>query len=176
MRDLAAAGNVDAMTAQLRSENVQNRYQDRVNRLVDAGKFRSAAQAMKRASDRARRDEERFLGLNYLKEQGMGNNFGEGYQNFRREFGMDADAMMKMKLGDSYDPTKSAEENFKRMAIEQAKTPEERQREEEEARNTFGPRGGGSASSSADLMSQIYGILKDHLPSIDEKLPQHALS
>lgn len=172
MRDLAAAGNVDAMTAQLRSENVQNRYQDRVNRLVDEGKFRSAAQAMRRASNRAQRDEDRFLGLNYLKEQGMGNNFGEGYSNFRREFGLDADAIMEKTLGDKFDPTKSAEENFKRMAIEQAKTPQERQQEEEEMRAKHAPKGGGGS----DPISQIYALLTTHLPKIDEKLPQHALA
>jgi hypothetical protein len=56
---------------------------------------------------------------------------------------------------------------------EQAKTPEERAREEEEMRQKNAPRGGGGGEQG--LISQIHSLLQKHMPSIDEKLPQHAL-
>jgi hypothetical protein len=56
---------------------------------------------------------------------------------------------------------------------EQAKTPEERAREEEEMRQKNAPRGGGGGEQG--LISQIHILLQKHMPSIDEKLPQHAL-
>jgi hypothetical protein len=57
---------------------------------------------------------------------------------------------------------------------EQAKTPEERAREEEEMRQKNAPRGGGGGEQG--LISQIHSLLQKHMPSIDEKLPQHALA
>ena len=55
-----------------------------------------------------------------------------------------------------------------------SKTPEERAREEEEARAKHGAKGGGKSDMAKDI-ADILAKIKTHLPSIDEKLPQHAL-
>jgi hypothetical protein len=53
---------------------------------------------------------------------------------------------------------------------EQYQKPETERKKEEEAGQA--PGGGGGDS---DIISDIYTLLKEHLPDIDEKLPQHAL-
>lgn len=52
-----------------------------------------------------------------------------------------------------------------------AKSPEQRAREEAEGRQKAGAEGGGGT----DFVSKIYDLIKAHIPSIDEKLPQTAL-
>lgn len=54
-----------------------------------------------------------------------------------------------------------------------AKTPEERARAEEEARAKHA--GGGGKSDLEVAVNNVLSLLKTHIPSIDEKLPQHAL-
>jgi hypothetical protein len=60
---------------------------------------------------------------------------------------------------------------FQKQMIEQAKTPQERSAEEEAMREKHGGKGG----QGTDFVSKIYDLIKTHIPSIDEKLPQHAL-
>jgi len=172
MREMAARGDVNARTEILRSEAEQRRYQERINEMVNDRGFRSAAQTMGRADRAAERREDRFRGLQNLRDQGMGNNFGEGYRNFRDNFGMDADRLIKERLGDEFDRTKSMQENFQKMA-EDYKKPEA-QRLQEEANQSGGSKGGGKDGGGGTIEA-IYQMLQRHLPQIDEKLPQHAL-
>jgi hypothetical protein len=55
-----------------------------------------------------------------------------------------------------------------------SKTPEERAREEEEARAKHGAKGGGKSDMAKDI-HDIWLKIKTHLPEIDAKLPQTAL-
>jgi len=170
MRDLAAQGNEDARTEMLRSEAEQRRYQDRINRMIGEGHFRPAARAMGAADRAAERREDRFRGLQNIREQGLGRNMGEAYSNFRSEFGLDADRLIRDRLGDDFDPTQGMQENFKKMAEQYQKSESERKKEEEAGQAPGGGKGGGS-----DIINDIYTLLKQHLPEIDEKLPLNAL-
>jgi hypothetical protein len=152
MRDLAARGDEDARTEMLRTEAEQRRHQERINRLVEEGKFRSAAEAMGRADRAAERREDRFRGLNNIREQGMGRNMGEAFSNFRREFGVDTGELIRSRLGDQFDPGQSLQENFKRMANEFQK-PESVRAEEQKTATESRPSnaqasGGGLATES----------------------------
>jgi hypothetical protein len=56
---------------------------------------------------------------------------------------------------------------------DQAKTPEERKAEEQAMRDKHAPSGG--KSDLEKVVGDVLSLLKQHMPSIDEKLPQHAL-
>jgi hypothetical protein len=64
-------------------------------------------------------------------------------------------------------------EKYKLDVQDMAKTPEERARAEEEARAKHGAKGGKSDLEVA--VNNVLSLLKTHIPSIDEKLPQTAL-
>jgi hypothetical protein len=83
-------------------------------------------------------------------------------------------ALEKGVFDDQRDFERDAEGKMKRMADEQAKTPEERAREEADARDKHGAKGGGGDvdQTAAD---KILTLLKTHIPEIDKKLPQTAL-
>lgn len=167
MRDLAARGDEDARTAMFRAENEAARYQDRINNMLSENKFRSAAQAMGRM-DRAReRREDTFRGLQNLRDQGLGNNFGEGYRNFRDMFGMDADQLIKERLGEDYDPTRSPERNFERMAKDFERP--EAERLQEDAKQSQGRKqkdntGPGSPQDNSTKLDKIINIMEERLP------------
>jgi len=56
---------------------------------------------------------------------------------------------------------------------DQQKTPEERKAEEQAMRDKHAPSGG--KSDLEKVVGDVLSLLKQHMPSIDEKLPQHAL-
>ena len=162
-------------TAALRGEARANDIRQRGNELADAGMFRSAVRAMDRADRTADRimDNQRVRDF-YRDEFGAGN-AGEAFRDFRNTFGMDTNDIIKKALEDlglKYDPQRDLQSNFDRLAREQSKTPEERKREDEEARAKGAAPGGGRADSQPDSLSAIL----THVASIDEKLPLNAMS
>jgi hypothetical protein len=169
MRDFASEGDEDARAAQLRSESKQSRFQDRINRALNQNRPRSAAQIMEQAERAAQRDEDRFRGLSNIREDKMGNNMGEAYRNFRDTFGMDSSDLIRERLGEDFDPTKSMQENFKTMAEEYQKPEEQRKMEREQNEP---PGGGGSEESTGGILSSIQSTLESFKASMEERLPQ----
>ena len=175
MREPASEGNVNARAETFRNEAEQRRYEERINRMTDAGQFRSAAQAMGRADRAAARREDSFRGLQNIRDQGMGQNMGEAFNNFRRQFGMDAGELIKSRLGDAFDPTQSMQANFEKMAQLYQKPEFERKNESADNRikQQFDrPSGDGGGSLGLALESTLQQLVTE----IKTRLPQHALS
>lgn len=167
--------------AMLRGENRGNRARQRGNELAEAGMFRSAVRAFDRADRTADRIAENQRVRDFYGEQFGAGNAGEAFRDFRDTFGgLNTKSMIEKGLEDAglkYDPTRDEQANFDRLAREQSKTPEERALEEKEMRQKHAPPGGGGgAGGEQGLISQIHSLLQKHMPSIDEKLPQHALA
>jgi len=68
---------------------------------------------------------------------------------------------------------KELAEKYRLQVEDQTKSAKEREQEEEDERRKHQAPGGGGGGS--DIINDIYNLLKQHLPEIDEKLPQHAL-
>jgi hypothetical protein len=163
--------------AMLRGESRGNRARQRGNELAEAGMYRSAVRAFDRADRTADRIAENQRVRDFYGSEFGAGNAGEAFGQFRDMFGgLNSKSLIEKGLEDAglkYDPTRDEQANFDRLAREQSKTPEERAREEEEMRQKNAPRGGGGGEQG--LISQIHSLLQKHMPSIDEKLPQHAL-
>jgi hypothetical protein len=164
--------------AMLRGESRGNRARQRGNELAEAGMFRSAVQAFDRADRTADRIAENQRVRDFYGTEFGAGNAGEAFGEFRDMFGgLNSKSLIEKGLEDAglkYDPTRDERANFDRLAREQSKTPEERAREEEEMRQKHAPRGGGGDTEQG-IINQIHSLLQKHMPSIDEKLPQHAL-
>jgi hypothetical protein len=164
--------------AMLRGESRGNRARQRGNELAEAGMYRSAVQAFDRADRLAGLAAENQRVRDFYGSEFGAGNAGEAFGEFRDMFGgLNSKSLIEKGLEDAglkYDPTRDEQANFDRLAREQSKTPEERAREEEEMRQKNAPRGGGGGEQG--LISQIHSLLQKHMPSIDEKLPQHALA
>jgi hypothetical protein len=164
--------------AMLRGESRGNRARQRGNELAEAGMYRSAVQAFDRADRTADRIAENQRVRDFYGTEFGAGNAGEAFGEFRDMFGgLNSKSLIEKGLEDAglkYDPTRDEQANFDRLAREQSKTPEERAREEEEMRQKHAPRGGGGDTEQG-IINQIHSLLQKHMPSIDEKLPQHAL-
>jgi hypothetical protein len=164
--------------AMLRGESRGNRARQRGNELAEAAMYRSAVQAFDRADRTADRIAENQRVRDFYGSEFGAGNAGEAFGEFRDMFGgLNSKSLIEKGLEDAglkYDPTRDEQANFDRLAREQSKTPEERAREEEEMRQKNAPRGGGGDTEQG-IINQIHSLLQKHMPSIDEKLPQHAL-
>jgi hypothetical protein len=123
----------------------------------------------------AARREDSFRGLQNIRDQGMGQNMGEAFNNFRRQFGMDAGELIKSRLGDAFDPTQSMQANFEKMAQLYQKPEFERKSESADNRikQQFDrPSGDGGGSLGLALESTLQQLVTE----IKTRLPQHALS
>jgi hypothetical protein len=184
--------------AELRGSSAQQRADQRAAELASAGMFRSSIAAQdrgQRAADRAMDSARtRDMASQFDFAGREAGNVGEAMKSVSDEMGR-LDFQDKLRGSEGFDRTKSEMDNFKnalekgvfddqrdferdaegkmkRMADEQAKTPEERKAEEEAMRDKHAAPGG---AAEKDLLSKIHGILETHMKSIDEKLPQHAL-
>ena len=144
-------------------------------RYESAGFFGSAVTAQDRA--RRRRDEAmtRARETDFMSDMFDATNIGESLRNFEKESfnaGMGPDEALS-RMGIDREVGEDRADALKRFVEEQAKTPQQRAREEEEARDKHGAKGGKSdmAKDIADILEKI----QKHLPKIDEKLPQTAL-
>jgi hypothetical protein len=90
------------------------------------------------------------------------------------------EALDRMREAPGYDPKKGETENMKNAMRQgkfddamrdQAKTPEERNREEEEARDKGAPPGGGGDKSGQDPANQTTGKLDKIINIMEERLP-----
>jgi hypothetical protein len=172
--------------AMLRGESRGNRARQRGNELAEAGMFRSAVRAFDRADRTADRIAENQRVRDFYGSEFGAGNAGEAFGEFRDMFGgLNSKSMIEKGLEDAglkYDPTRDEQANFDRLAREQSKSPEERareererrEREEEEMRQKHAPPGG-RPDTEQGIINQIHSLLQKHMPSIDEKLPQHAL-
>jgi hypothetical protein len=70
---------------------------------------------------------------------------------------------------------RDAEGKMRRMADEQAKTPDERKREEEEARSKSKAPGGG-ADGQQGILQNIQSTLSEFKTSMEKRLPQTAMT
>jgi hypothetical protein len=148
--DPLAAGRIGQM---------QGRYDERINDLMGRGHFGTAGRLAERRDERVRDRENFQRGEDFAGDRFGGNNFGESFRNYLDDLakeGIFSDGITR--------------EEFEEWAKSQAKTDEERKKEEEAGQAPGGGKGGGS-----DIINDIYNLLKQHLPEIDEKLPQHAL-
>jgi len=93
----------------------------------------------------------------------------EGFDPTKGEMDNFKNALEKGVFDAQRDFERDAEGNMKRMADEQAKTPEERRREDEAARAKGAPPGGGSDLFS--LLSELKTYIVD-----GDRLPQHAMT
>jgi hypothetical protein len=165
-------------TAALRGEARANDIRQRGNELADAGMFRSAVRAM----DRADRTADRIMGNQrvrdfYRDEFGAGN-AGEAFRDFRNQFGMDTNDLIKKGLedmGQKFDPQRDLQSNFDRLAREQAKTPEERAAEEEAMRQKNAPRGG-QRDNQSGVLEAIQNLVEQFKASMEERLPQTVMA
>jgi hypothetical protein len=144
-------------------------------RYESAGFFGSAVTAQDRA--RRRRDEAmtRARETDFMSDMFDATNIGESLRNFEKEAfnaGMGPDEALS-RMGIDREVGEDRADALKRFVEEQAKTPQQRAREEEEARDKHGAKGGKSDMEKdiADILDKI----QKHLPKIDEKLPQTAL-
>lgn len=173
--------------AMLRGESRGNRARQRGNELAEAGMFRSAVRAFDRADRTADRIAENQRVRDFYGSEFGAGNAGEAFGEFRDMFGgLNSKSLIEKGLEDAglkYDPTRDEQANFDRLAREQSKSPEERareererrEREEEEMRQKHAPPGG-RPDTEQGIINQIHSLLQKHMPSIDEKLPQHALA
>jgi hypothetical protein len=148
---------IAAMRGDYRARAADERAAD----LESRGMFASA-DAARRRGDRRRDAAMQDARLKDLYETGYGGagNFGEAYQNYK-----DQTPMGRL--------TEEQLDRFNKGMLDMASTPEERKKMEEEMRGKNAPKGGKSDLEVA--VNNVLSLLKTHIPSIDEKLPQTAL-
>lgn len=115
-------------------------------RFEAAGQFRSAV----RAQNRAQRNIDKAMESARVKDILGGKNMGEAYQDYVKTTGMD----------------RMSRQEFEKSIRDQAKTPEERARAEEEAKNKSGKQGkeGGKSADPMQTVTDIYKLLTERLP------------
>jgi hypothetical protein len=163
--------------AMLRGESRGNRARQRGNKLAEAGMYLSAVRAFDQADRLAGLAAENQRVRDFYGSEFGAGNAGEAFGEFRDMFGgLNSKSLIEKGLEDAglkYDPTRDEQANFDRLAREQSKTPEERKAEEQAMRDKHAPSGG--KSDLEKVVGDVLSLLKQHMPSIDEKLPQHAL-
>ena len=156
-------GSSGAMTFNERVAEMQGnaraqRDEELAARYEAGGFMRSAVRAQDRAQRRRDEAMDRGRMKDHLSAMGF-NNMGEAFAQYER------DVPMQGRMNEA------EFKQFQKQMIEQAKTPQERSVEEEAMREKHGGKGG----QGTDFVSKIYDLIKTHIPSIDEKLPQTAL-
>jgi hypothetical protein len=140
----------------LRGDFRAREAEERAAALRDRNMFRSSIAA----EDRARRRRDRAMEgarMRDIFEQDFGaSNFGEAFREYQKQtpFGQ-----------------RLTEDQFKKFYEDMAQTPEERQRKEAQRQSAQKK----TPASEKSPLESILQVIKEHLPSIDEKLPQHAL-
>lgn len=122
-------------------------------RFQSAGQFRSAVRAQDRAKRRMDKAMENARVKDLLKSEYGTTNMGEAYQKYKENEGRKLQGRM-------------SEKDFAEDIKKSARTPEERMRAEEEARNKPGKDGkeGGKSSDSMQAVTDIYKLLTERLP------------
>jgi hypothetical protein len=135
--------------------------EERAAALEQAGMYSSADAARQRARQQREQEMQKALMKDHYADLGF-NNFREAYDKYRED----------TRMGD-----RMSEEEFKKFQeylANQSKSPEERREDEKGGSGKGG--GGGGKSELETMINNVFALLKTHIPSIDEKLPQHALS
>jgi hypothetical protein len=135
--------------------------EERAAALEQAGMYSSADAARQRARQQREQEMQKALMKDHYADLGF-NNFREAYDKYRED----------TRMGD-----RMSEEEFKKFQeylAEQSKSPEDRREDEKGGSGKGG--GGGGKSELETMINNVFALLKTHIPSIDEKLPQHALS
>jgi hypothetical protein len=166
----------DQTVAEMRADAARERRTGRVGEFMDRGAFRSAAQAMEAGARAANRISENQRERDVMSDLFGAKNLGDSLRNFERDArlaGMTPDEALS-RMGIDREVGEDRRDALDRLVKDLSKTPEERAREEEEMRQKHAPRGGGGDTEQG-IINQIHSLLQKHMPSIDEKLPQHAL-
>jgi len=166
----------DQTVAEMRADAARERRTGRVGEFMDRGAFRSAAQAMEAGDRLANRISENQRERDVMSDLFGAKNLGDSLRNFERDArlaGMTPDEALS-RMGIDREVGEDRRDALDRLVKDLSKTPEERAREEEEMRQKHAPRGGGGDTEQG-IINQIHSLLQKHMPSIDEKLPQHAL-
>jgi len=159
---------------ELRGAARQSLHDQRAADLAGKGMYGSAIQAQDRgqlAFDRAM-DNARLKDAagKYNFDGRKAGNAGEAFSAYKEKFGMDAKKNLEKELGKSYDKTRSEQENFKKKLLENAKTPQEKLKDEEKNASNQGPvdtqggGGGGSAPDNSGKLDRIISIMEKRLP------------
>lgn len=139
----------------------------RASAMRDSGAFYSAASSEQRARARAERAAAQRNALDLATDRFGGNNMTEAYRNYLE----DLRAAGMSTLGES-------QRDFEKWAREQAKTPAERKRAEEQAASGgsgASPAAGNPMSAVQTAVSQIYDILS-RADGIHDRLPIRVLT
>lgn len=140
----------------LRGDFRAREAEERAAALRDRNMFRSSIAA----EDRARRRRDRAMQgariRDILEQDYSASNFGEAYREYQKQtpFGQ-----------------RLTEDQFKKFYEDMAQTPEERQRKEAKRQSAQKQ----TATPEKSPLEDILRVIKEHLPEINEKLPQHAL-
>lgn len=194
----------DQRVAQMRAQAAADRTMGRAGEFQSGSMFRSAVrrqQASERAAARVMESQQlRDMAAQFDFGGRAAGNFGEALMGIVKEIGklpgpqglneriegaegfdptksFDENARNAMRQGafdDLRDWTRDAEGKMKRMADEQAKTPDQRKREEEEARDRSKSPGGG-ADGQQGILQNIQSTLAEFKTSMEERLPQQAM-
>jgi hypothetical protein len=147
--------------AEMRGNRRARRDEEKAAAFEEQQRFSSAV----RAQDRAQRKRDQAMTKARMKDM-IAKDYGT--QDFGRAYEEYKDAAPVGKA--------LSREQFKEMYESMAKSPEQRAREEEEARQKAGGKGAEPEKSPMEVaLDAIKQLVSSHLPSIDEKLPQHAI-
>jgi hypothetical protein len=166
----------DQTVAQMRADAARERATRRVGDFMDRGAFGSAAAAMERGDLRANDILQDQRGRDVMGDLFGAKNIGDSLRNFERDArkaGMTPDEALK-RMGIDREVGQDRADALDRFVKDQAKTPEERRRAEEEMRAKHSARGGAGADPMASL-SSLLSALKTYIVDGD-RLPQHAMS
>jgi hypothetical protein len=161
--------------AEMQGNRRARRDDDLAARHEERGAFFSALNAQERADRERSRSMDRARSRDFMRDTFGGNNIGESLRNFERDArraGMSPDEALS-RMGLDREVGEDRADVLKRFIDEQSQTPEERKRRESER----GGAGGGAAGQDPmqSGLTNVLSLLKQHLPEINKKLPQHAL-
>jgi hypothetical protein len=168
----------DQTVAEMRADAARERRTGRVGEFMDRGAFRSAASAMEAGDRAANRILENQRARDFMRDTFGGSNLGESLRNFERDArnaGMTPDEALS-RMGIDREVGEDRRDALDRFIKEQAKTPEERRREDEAARaKGAAPGGAQDADPNVANISSLLSDLKTYIVDGD-RLPQHAMT
>jgi hypothetical protein len=159
--------------AEMQGNRRARRDDDLAARHEERGAFSSALNAQERADRERSRSMDRARSRDFMRDTFGGNNIGESLRNFERDArraGMSPDEALS-RMGLDREVGEDRADVLKRFIDEQSKTPEERKSAESKK---AGKIAAGQDPQQSDMQS-VLSLLKEYLPSINNKLPQHAL-
>jgi len=148
--DPLAAGRIGQM---------QGRYNERINDLMGRGNFGTAGRLAERRDERVRDRENFQRSEDFAGDRFGGNNFGESFRNY-------LDDLAKQGIYSEG----ITREQFEEWAKGQAKSEEERKKEDQENQAP-----GGARDKGSDGLGDISGKLDTIIKEITERLPQVAM-